>query len=428
MAEYYISSTQAKYQLYFTNRNTEDSKDENETSSASNFEITTAIDLNPLIFLKSSHAQLALSHLSIDGLCCCFTKTESVTVSTKTGIVQHSPNVVFNEVRLQNENEKVLKLHFNDTIATDINQPITTMNTLVQSQINLFLAYRFSLTYFDKRVFKSDLFSDVHPDDPIQLTPQEINLLMRYIDFTFVIRRVYHNTLDSMTNQGQTHCPAITPSNIRPLLTANLENDILNTSDNLISITERTATENTHFTHTLTVEDFYSVDCSKPNHKLAALETKIKTEFHTYIENLAIDINNLSKDDKDFLILLQSANIHHINQGKKMQDILILEKKKLSKDFSNDLFHSEFLSFQFHESTSKCVFQINNSLFLPNDQVNLITPIVNVLTDLLIIVQTRPIAIHRVRLANKTNQRTDGQTDRPTNRQTNKEAYRVACT
>ena len=69
-----------EYHLHMDNRSSEDAGNDEEDSTASNFEVILqpTVDISNLLFLKSTEAEIGLSELTIDNTCLTFKRSEKI--------------------------------------------------------------------------------------------------------------------------------------------------------------------------------------------------------------------------------------------------------------------------------------------------------------------------------------------------------------
>ena len=83
----HLSSSIDFYELYLSNKTTEDNLDEQSPSSASEWKATLepAIDIANLLWGKSDIAQAKVKQLNISSLPLCFSKTETIAIRFRNG-------------------------------------------------------------------------------------------------------------------------------------------------------------------------------------------------------------------------------------------------------------------------------------------------------------------------------------------------------
>ena len=80
MAFSHLSMETESYQLFLSNSDNENNLSNPNISSAGSFELVLdrTIDLSPLLYMKSTNAEIAISHLSLTNLPLTVTKDEEI--------------------------------------------------------------------------------------------------------------------------------------------------------------------------------------------------------------------------------------------------------------------------------------------------------------------------------------------------------------
>ena len=339
-------------------RNTSVSTDPSH-STASSFMAICDLELAPILELRSTNAQIALSEFAVDNLPLCFIHTESVCVTVNTPPPLLTSNRIINSKETKKTDEVTYRIQFTDFTSDSIQSPIIYLNNMLGQRINSFLIYRLSLPFFDLDLFKSTLFQDDTNEAAYPLSGGDIKLLLKYTSCTLHKRAQIHNILTKVTLQ--TPLP-ITIRHSNPALSARFEESQLNVSSSLLPLLER------HNPRTISVSqfsDYYDVSLSSANVKKAALETKIDLTFLEYLKSVWIDLNDLSADDSAFVTQISDSNLALYRQGETLKTILLVEEQRINNDLPDSLFTNQFLSFELDQSGSKCQFRMNNKKFLP---------------------------------------------------------------
>ena len=289
----------------------------------------------------------------------------SITLSAPKDIL--TSNFLFSTKNIPPTNDKVFILEFTDFTAPTPEDPLTYINDLFGHHMNPFIAYRLSLNFFDKDLFKEDLFSKASLIDPIKFTMDDLNLLLQYIDIMAFTRQVYAVVLAAGNERMR---PTFKLSNIQPSLTKENEKKALTASATLKSVAERTTQNEKEFFHLSKFEWFYGVPLKTSSQKRVELTAKLEANFITIL-NDALGINPSSPaTDQDLLSKLQISNLAMLAQGETIRRILLVQLAKIDTPHhpsSSSLFTTEFLSLSTDESSTKTKFSINNQ-FLPPDE------------------------------------------------------------
>ena len=366
-----LSLSQDKFELFVSNVEIEDNLADSDSSSAAHFTTHISLDLEPMLFLRSASAKLSLSYLTIDTLALAFTSSESISISFLSPKEILSSNLIFSDETITTTNNKLFMLQFTDFTAPTITAPIEYMNKLISSHMNLFIAYRLSLTFFDKNLFIDDLFSHGSLLSPITLSDDEICLLLRYIDITAFMRQVLAITLPGEVGKDP---PPFTFSNLTPVFSSDLEKTTLANSKTLKSLADRKTTEATTFFHLVDFSSFHDVNLSVKGKPRKDLIERMKTHIRSVIEfgygvPLAVPLTDLSTADKTLVNNIKLSNLAMLAEGETLRRILLVQRSKIAASSVPPPFIStEFLSLSLDDGGTKAKFVINNQHFLPPDE------------------------------------------------------------
>ena len=361
-----------KYELFISNFETENNLNDDQESSASLFSSNADIDITPLLFLRAPVAKIGLQQVTIDNLCLCFIDKELIKIKISTPSDINFANSVCTPNLIKEKNQSSFDLQFSDFSAIDIDQCLGHVNSLIEGNLSSFLIYRLTLNFFDFNVFKDEIFSKpASISESISLSLEDIEILLRYTDYTLFSRRLLNAVLDGHDADS---LPANTElvanlTSIKPRLTETLEKKILNKSKTLKSTDERLTYSNRYIFKTVSFESFYSIDLKTKSPQRSSLSVKITTEYHNSLHFLyKINFSDLSEKDETLISKLKKSNDALIKQGLCLQKVLLIQREKYNSNFSPSLFTTELVSIQKDESGSKTYFEIHNQLFLPPDQ------------------------------------------------------------
>ena len=359
-----LRTTQEKYELFLSNTHIEDKLADEEPSSAGFFTIPVNIDLEPLLFLRSTSAELSLSYLTIDSLALAYTRTEDISITLTTPVKLLSSNFIFIAEEQPAINNKKFILNFTDFTATYPDAPLEYLNNLFSRHVNPYIAYRLSQAYFDRDVFKDGLFSTASLNNPIDLTVDDINMLLRYVDIVAFARQAYAVLL---AGGDKTKKPDFTNSGLTKL-SLELEKS-LTKSRTLKSLPERKVAEKAELFHLFHFEWFYDVAIDEEESPITqVLATKISDHITTILQDVSgVSLVPSSTEERKALTGLQKSNLDLIAQGQTIRKILLVQRSKLEPHPpSPSLFSTEFLSLSRDESGTKSKFTFNTQFLPPN--------------------------------------------------------------
>ena len=121
-------------------------------------------------------------------------------------IVKH--NMVLGGRKLEERNKSPLEVKVSDFYTDDINQAVKQVNNLVSNGSNLFLIGRYAEIVLDNYgVINFDAFHNLSGDKMIDITPEELDLLLSYIDMAIFTRietiKYLYKLIDPKANYGK---------------------------------------------------------------------------------------------------------------------------------------------------------------------------------------------------------------------------------
>ena len=324
------------------------------------------VNLEPLLFLKSLNAVISLTDLNISSIANCITSDDTLEISCLLDTTCLRPNRVNNKTKVSVANETKLIIHLDNVTATN-SQLVCDYLNLKLANINTFLIQRLSLSFFDKIVFKNDKFFRVEARQKLDFNADEIALIKRYSDAAFFARSVFHNYLAGFLPDADIKLPRISYNNLKPYLSLEMEEDILNNSDLFLSIEERKKEESSHFLSFLRFEDFYNTDLTRTSAKREALRHKLTEDCETYLSLVLGSTpvrEQLSQEDLDYIMLLMEDNIALLEIGFKLNQILGLQLSTIDANFSSSLLSVCPVTISVDPFSGKAIFHLNSQAFL----------------------------------------------------------------
>ena len=336
------------------------------------------LNLDPIIFLRSTNAQLGVSHFTISELPLALNSNDKIEIWLESDLRSLGPNRIYNEIAVDQLNNKILTLEVENVTATDCATVVSYLNELLAS-IQIYLLYRYSLIAFDKQIWNEKTFERASQRKKLRLNPDELWLLISYSDAALFSRLVFQELILSLLNDDVTPLPPVTFSDIQPVLNEDLEERILRESDLLLTLKERQKLEKKegHEHPTVTFSKFYGFQFAKESSKIkktlryVTVKESVRKTFTAYLKLLKIPVPEKDKPaepmtDKQIGLLrsLLEDNETLIFLGMKLTQIANLELKKMSPDFSRHLFRSELISIELNRYNSTAIFHINNDVFL----------------------------------------------------------------
>ena len=155
---HHISTNVEKYTLFLDNSENENALNEGDISSASDFSVTLnpALDLSPLLYLRSTEGQLGIKELFIDNLPICFTESETIDVKISIPPSSVEFNMQYNVIKTEDLSKKLFQLSVGDFCCSDPQLALDYVNNLLRYTLNHEIMRRFVISSLDSNIFESD--------------------------------------------------------------------------------------------------------------------------------------------------------------------------------------------------------------------------------------------------------------------------------
>ena len=346
------------YELNCDNCKQENSLTDQLVSTASRFTITLeqALDLSPLIYLRSVDAEMTLTNFHFNGLPLTFSTTEHIEALLTFPPEIANCNQELHKDTLKERNKLPLKLYMSDCIAHTPKEAVALVNDLLAFNVNFFLLARYLEIFLDKKVL-NDL-----PEAP--LSNEDCKLLYSYVNAAMYTRHQQHAMLCAYM---QTTDNIATKSKFLgkgDILKAEEETKILEASKCIIPIAERT-----EFTKakTISMTSFYGKNVSKPTENRDTLNAAIGTKVTKWLTDAHLVLNPVDEESMTSLAKMVTANKQAIEIGLVIVELLKLEKERADKRVkqSSRLFQSEFLFLDMDLSNQKVNFFFQSDGYVP---------------------------------------------------------------
>ena len=148
---HHISTNIEQYTLFLDNSESENALEERDISSASDFSVTLnpALDLSPLLYLKSTEGQLCIKELFIDNLPICFTESETIDIEISIPPSSVEFNMHYNIHKTNDLNKRLLQLAVGDFCCSDPQLALDYVNNLLRYSLNHEIMRRFVISSLD---------------------------------------------------------------------------------------------------------------------------------------------------------------------------------------------------------------------------------------------------------------------------------------
>ena len=371
MAYDHISLNADQYSLFLDNTNTEVELKDDVHSSSSEFQVILdpILDLSSLLYIRSIHAQMAVSNLVIDSLPLCFTRLEDIVIT-----VVVSPNItisnqVMNQTTTAIDNGTVARLPFNDLCCAEPQLAIDNINKILHYKVNQFLVYRYSKVFFDLDVFTTNYIHTLSDDD--------YKLLSHYINFALACRYLLHTALCEYSKVGidnSLNDKVVFTST--GALSREDETTMLSRSTCLKPVAKREVDQEKQI---IDLTGFYTVTLTQNQTRrtLTAIDA-IKPRILTWLNELKSihttpDHDSNSSPDPAYIRLLTdmtTANKELVNLGLHLRKLLDIQKRITINSIGPSLdkiSQNEVITLSLDDNGLKCQFHLNQNAFLYGD-------------------------------------------------------------
>ena len=353
------------YGIFLDNSNTEDTLNENEKSSASQFGVTMTpmLNMSPLLFMKSVQAETMLEKLEISSLPLTFSRREAIKiyVNIPSSFVQSNAFLNYNEIKTVNETPKLLPLE--DFICRTPEQVVDFVNDTLRHRVNYYIICRYLNAAFDGDIL------DTKSESTFSLN--DIKLLQRWIDLCLWTRQVFHQKLCLLTNNTEDDISnLITFSNSPELFSARTEQSYIADSSCIKAPEDRMTSEKGHRT---SFDQFHGIDVTKSldsSRDLPGIKKTEETKIMNWLSDIQFDITKpfTDPDDIEGLNDCIQSNKDLIDLAITARRMLNLEKTKLDKRSRiKSIFEQEICVLTLDLSKEKCKFTISPDQFLAPD-------------------------------------------------------------
>ena len=334
MALSHLSMDTESYQLFLSNSDNENRLTNPNISSAGSFELILdrTIDLSPLLYMKSTNAEVAVSHFSITNLPLTVTKDEEIKVQISIHPWLGSANRFYSPYYTRSKlNKQYHRLPLKDLITSDTD---TLLNFLNRETLIPYI--HFVLRSMFQVVLDDNIFST---DDTHFLSRDDIRLLSRYLNISLFTRSCLHDFLNKkLGNTDFSIDEEIKYSKDCDNYTARKEDSLLQKSKALRPLSERPATRGEH-DHVIDLALFYGRDLTVIKSQSDGPKQAIETDYESSLSGLNVIRHTIPNDETspfeqktiDYLNNLIEANKALVTLAMKLHDLLALLVKKMNK-------------------------------------------------------------------------------------------------
>ena len=374
MALSHLSLDIDRYEIYLDNKDTEDKLKDNEESTASCFNtlFNSSLDLAPLLYLKSTSAELALSHFSVDDLPLSTTGREDITF--KITLPEDIPwcNQSFNQTELETANNTLHKIRVGDFSTFENDVLIDYLN----KKINITLFY---LKHILKFVIDVDVFRDDIDLLNTDLTSSDARLILRYLECVIYTRGIVHQYVmkelrmngGNETNETDDPLNSLVHFSTDSEMSLQAENKIIAKSEVFKPITSR---EGYKRGKAMDLASFHGVNLRKAMRQGGGPKVKIETELANLFSDVAmvkrtLITRQLTDDSRQALTKFMDANKKLLYQALSLKGLAkflsLTDNYEVSHLFNNRIVVLALMG------GSRLKVVLNSSLFLPTDETSI---------------------------------------------------------
>lgn len=356
-----LDDTTEIYQLCIDNQKQEDMGNEQQTSSAGEFEILLQpnLDLSPLLYLRAVEAELALQSLLITSVPLCFSRAETCQVYLEINPQTAFANKLFNKVSLEEDNRSSMNVAFTDYVCQRPEDVVDFMNDTFRYKLTHHFIWQYLQIFFDDDVLYENIESS--------LTLVDIKLILRYTDIALYTRHQLHKILTNLLGVKDDISKKITYSGkATDRLTTAQEKKIIEDSKCLKPTDKRKKTKTAK---SIDFSLFNAVDLTTNNAFRTAVDTSIGKNTSQWIQDNDIDIANLTSEAKKLLNQVMTSNKELIDIGLIARKIIFTERERIDSrtKLNKSLFYHDLLIFDLDPSKQKIQFHIHPQQFLAKD-------------------------------------------------------------
>ena len=153
-------------------------------------------------------------------------------------------NIILSPKKLDIRNKIALEVNLSDFYTADVHHAIRHINTLLSNGSNLFLIAKYSELFLDHHgLFDFTVFKNLDSETIVDVTKDDMDLLLRYIDIGFFVRMEIIRYLNGFVNENR-DVSTLIPSGVaytKSNMSYDDEKDILNNSNYFKTILDRSA-------------------------------------------------------------------------------------------------------------------------------------------------------------------------------------------
>ena len=353
--------------MFLSNSDNENNLKNPNISSAGSFELILdrTIDLSPLLYMKSTSAEVAISHLSLSTLPLTVTRDEEIKVQIHIPPGIAHANRFYSAFYTENKlNQQYHRLPLKDLVTSESDTLLTFLN-----RETLIPYFHFILRSMLQIILDDNVFS---PEDTHFLTRDDIKILNRYINISIFTRKTLHDFLNKkLGNENYDISGTIKYSKDCDNYTLRKEESLLQKSKALRPLDQRPATRGSH-DHIVDLALFHGKDLDTVDNQQDGPKQAVETDYENYLSIVGVikytDPTNENSPFQtktiDSLTALIKANKALILQAMKLHDLLQLLTKKIDKRNKTPPITDHLITMSVNEATGKLKVDFEASTYL----------------------------------------------------------------
>lgn len=329
MAFSHLSMETESYQIFLSNFEQENNLTEDNFSSAGSWEITLDknIDLSKLLYMKSSSAEIAVSHYTCDHLPLSTSRFEKIEMKFYIPTWLGQCNYYFTAYYMENvHNKSVFEIPLEDFSTSEVDTFVSFVNSKISLPMIHFLVRSILEPVLDTQIFLTK--------DSIIMSKDDVKLVKRYVDIALFSRHTVHDFLCDKAGLPKGNIKIKFQQ--KEFFTKADEQKLLKKSNSLKKAEDRPVSSGGHMVN---LPLFYGLDLSTLYGKSDGPEQKIITDCQqwlTEMDELEYEIGpdgnpKLKEKSVQFLQNLIDSNKALMAQALKANDILEVISKRADK-------------------------------------------------------------------------------------------------
>ena len=358
-----LSSSIDHYELYLTNKSTENELGEDDLSSASDWKavLEPSVDVANLLYGKSDIAQAKVKQISISSLPLCYSKTESIKAFITIPPSFGACNQFYNTENVETFNMEPYVIPLEDVITSSAVEAVNFLDEKLGLPLIHFLIRSTLKIVLDIQIFNANAFH--------KLSPTDIKLILAYLDACLFSRNIIHDyfcTMANITDNIKNHVQSNFTNPIFP--SKKTEDKWIGESTTILPPDERVRP--LYLENAMTLDHFYEINLKHAYDQEDGVSNRIKTETARWLQDMILAREGESDDDRlKYFQSLIACNKQLIALAIKTKKALaVLEKHvKLNTVVKSQ---DELFKLSLNPNTKKLMVTVNPKPFLADNDVS----------------------------------------------------------